>query len=203
MSTRGCGCGYFASGSVNRIVSTCDVSAPTSIRYSTRKLRIMNAAPASSTSVSVTSATISALVHRRARGPPVPERPPASFNTSFTSVLETCSAGASPNNTPVATQMPARNPITIGSIVNFIQYGLASVGSLSIASIVRMPATPRANPITPLPIDNTRLDEQLPHDPPAAGAERDANGDFTRALRRARQQQVGDIGARDQQYEAD
>ena len=42
---------------------------PRSRRYSVRKLRIMNPAPASSTSVSASSATISAPVQRRARTP--------------------------------------------------------------------------------------------------------------------------------------
>ena len=40
---------------------------------------------------------MSAVVQRRARRPPVPERPP-SFNTSLTLVFEICSAGARPNN---------------------------------------------------------------------------------------------------------
>ena len=68
----------------------------------------MKPAPASSTSVSAISATMSALVQRRARGPPVPLRPPPpSFITSLTSVFDTCSAGARPNSTPVARQIGA------------------------------------------------------------------------------------------------
>ena len=72
------------------------------MRYSARKLRIMKPAPASSTSVSASSATISALG-------PAPGahaagarcgRPP-SFSTSLTSVFDTCSAGARPKTTPV------------------------------------------------------------------------------------------------------
>ena len=47
------------------------------------------------------------------------------------------------------------------------------------------------------------LDEQLPDDAPARGAERDAHGDLARAVHRPRQQQVGHVGARDQQHEAD
>ncbi len=47
------------------------------------------------------------------------------------------------------------------------------------------------------------LDQQLPHDPPAVGAERDAHGNLARPVRRAREQQVGDVGARDEQHEAD
>ena len=45
------------------------------------------------------------------------------------------------------------------------------------------------------------LDDQLPRDPPAACAERDANGDLLLPADGARQQQVGDIGAGDQEHE--
>ena len=53
-------------------VSRRDVSNPTSCRYMFTKLRIMNPAPASSTSVSASCATMSAVVQRRARKPPDP-----------------------------------------------------------------------------------------------------------------------------------
>ncbi len=45
------------------------------------------------------------------------------------------------------------------------------------------------------------FDQQLPDDPPAAGAEGDANGDFTRPVHGARQQQVRHVGAGDQEHE--
>ena len=48
-----------------------------------------------------------------------------------------------------------------------------------------------------------RFDEQLPDDVPSAGAERDADADLVRAMGGARQQQVGDVRAGDQQHEAD
>jgi hypothetical protein len=60
----------------------------------------MKFAPVSSTNVSTTSMTMSAAVQRRARMPPVPLRPPPSFITSFTSVLETCSTGTRPARMP-------------------------------------------------------------------------------------------------------
>lgn len=84
------------------------------------KFRIMNAAPASSTTVSASSPTISAPVQRLARTPAVPNRPP-SFSTSFTSVFEMCKAGARPNSTPVPRQIAARYANTPRSIVNWIQ----------------------------------------------------------------------------------
>ncbi len=77
----------------------------------------MKPAPASSTTVSVSSATISAPVQRLARAPAEPLRPP-SFSTSLTSVFEMCSAGASPKTMPVARQTRAKKPITVPSIVN-------------------------------------------------------------------------------------
>ena len=43
--------------------------------------------------------------------------------------------------------------------------------------------------------------QQLPHEPLPARAERGADGDFLLARRRAREQQVRDVGARDEQHE--
>ena len=45
--------------------------------------------------------------------------------------------------------------------------------------------------------------EQLADDPAAAGAERCTNGELAGARGAARQQQVGDVAARDEQHEAD
>ena len=114
---------YFRFGNCIRIVSRCEVSTPMSVRYKIRKLRIMKPAPASRTSVSASSAMMSAPVHRRARDPDDPVRPP-SFNTSFRFVLEMCSAGARPNVMPVATHARAKNVNTRALSVNTIQYGL-------------------------------------------------------------------------------
>ena len=47
------------------------------------------------------------------------------------------------------------------------------------------------------------LDEQLPDDPPPARTERDANRDFARPVGGARELQVGDVGAGDEQDEGD
>ena len=47
------------------------------------------------------------------------------------------------------------------------------------------------------------FDQQLTHDPPAARAERHADRNLARPLCRPREQQVGDVGAGDQQHEAD
>ena len=47
------------------------------------------------------------------------------------------------------------------------------------------------------------LDEQLPDDAPSSRADRDAHGHLTRAVGRAREQQIGDVRARDEEHEAD
>ncbi len=49
--------------------------------------------------------------------------------------------------------------------------------------------------------DDRRLGQQLPDDAQAAGAKRRANRDLAMADRRAREQQVGDVRARDHQHE--
>jgi hypothetical protein len=47
------------------------------------------------------------------------------------------------------------------------------------------------------------LGQQLPHDAPPAGADREPDGNLPASCRRPRQQQIGDIGAGDQQHQAD
>ena len=161
----------------------------------------MKPAPASSVSVSASSPMMSAPDQRRTRMPAEPDRPP-SFRISLTSVFETCSAGASPKMMPVPRQIAARNAITRPSIVNWIQYGLPT--SCVAASNSRMPTNDSARPEhTGDERQEDALHQQLPHQAPARRANRHAHGDLTRALRRARQQQVGDVGAGDQEHEAD
>ena len=52
-------------------------------------------------------------------------------------------------------------------------------------------------------VEHERLGDQLPHETGAAGAERGADGNLALARRRAGEEQVGHVGARDQQNEAD
>ena len=52
-------------------------------------------------------------------------------------------------------------------------------------------------------IEHRRLRQELPHEPPAPRAERLADRDLAVARGRARQQQVGDVRARDEHDEAD
>ena len=53
------------------------------------------------------------------------------------------------------------------------------------------------------PGEHEALGEQLTHEPPRAGAERRADGQLALARRRAREQQVRDVRAGDQQHEDD
>ena len=53
------------------------------------------------------------------------------------------------------------------------------------------------------PRERDALDEQLPHEPETAGAERRPHRQLALPRRRARQEQVGDVGAGDEQHEAD
>ena len=80
--------GYFRTGRIICIVSTREVSIPISRLYISKKLRIMKPAPARSTSVSASCATMRLLAQRRARIPVEPLRPP-SLSVSLTLVRET------------------------------------------------------------------------------------------------------------------
>ena len=51
--------------------------------------------------------------------------------------------------------------------------------------------------------EHEALEQQLPDDPPARGAHGGADGNLPRPVGRARQQQVGDVRAGDEQHEHD
>ena len=134
---------------------------------------------------------------------PVLPRPP-SLSTSCRS---RCAPPAAPapdrRSMPVARQMAARKAKTTPSIVNCIQYGLPT--SATAASNSRDADDARAEP------------EHAADAAPAAGSRPAAAARCASALapsatrtaisrarvRGARQQQVGDVGAGDQQHEAD
>ena len=184
------------------IMTSRDVSIPTSIRYIFRKLRVMKPAPASSTSVSASCATMRPDVQRRARMPPDPDRGrlPSAFRATL--VLDTCSAGARPKMIPVSRHTARKNAMVRQSISNTIQYGLPAFAVC--ASNQRIPKTDRSRAERSGETrQQHRFDEELPDDMPSAGAERDADADLVRAMCGAREQQVGDVRARDQQHEAD
>ena len=53
------------------------------------------------------------------------------------------------------------------------------------------------------PAEHHALGQQLPNQPPAPGAERGAHSHFARAIHRAREHQIRDVRARDQQHKPD
>ncbi len=86
--------------------------------------------------------------------------------------------------------------------MNWIQYRLADV----LGGGVEEPDTDgrQAKPHETADDRQQRaLDQQLADDAPARRAQRDADGHFARAAGRSREQQVRDVGAGDQEYEAD
>ena len=72
------------------------------------------------------------------------------------------------------------------------------------SSSMRRPSRRRADPSAPPALASTRLSvSSCAEQAPAAGAERAAHGELAPAPRAARQQQARDVGAGDQQHEAD
>jgi hypothetical protein len=59
----------------------------------------------------------------------------------------------------------------------------------------------RPRPTAPPKVLSRTLDQQLTHDAPAAGAQGDPDGGLARPVHRAREEQIGDVRARDQQHE--
>jgi hypothetical protein len=98
--TRSSGLEYLASGSDNRPVRIFSAGTPTFWPWCTRKLLIINPAPASSTTESVNWNTTSPPESHPARRP-IDDREP-SFSVSFRSTREARIAGARPNRSPAA-----------------------------------------------------------------------------------------------------
>ena len=92
--------------------------------------------------------------------------------------------------------------MTTPSMVNWIQYGLPTSATARSNSRVPMIGDAEADDAAGGG-EQQALDQQLPHDAPARRAHRVAHRDLARPCRRARQQQVRHVGARDQQHEAD
>ncbi len=148
------------------------------------------------------SRATTSVLRRRLRAPPALPRPP-SFSESCRFVFAAWSAGARPKTSPVSSGD--------GDGVDDDARVHAPV------DVVRRLVLRRNRRRQPLQTDvgdrdaerrggqrnQHALGEQLPDDAAASGAERGANRDLALTHRRARQQQVGDVGARDQQHQAD
>ena len=135
-------------------------STTRSARAIVRRLRAINPAPASSTSVRATSAVTSHAIHRRSRRPEVGPRVPL-VDTSATLAREAWRAGPSPNAGTVDRPSRVRNAVTRPSTGNSIQKGAPSGAMLSessrAASVASLrPSTPASPARTALSASNCR-----------------------------------------------
>ena len=190
---------YFAGGGATRKVRRCSALKPGSTSCRRAKLLINRPAATRSTSESATSATINVfpILWRAAD---VLVRPP-SFNVSPTSVRDAFSAGAVPKSTPVRTETIAVNahdtpverdlgePWNVGRRERDEQFD---------APDSREQPQPRRRRR-----EQHALGEQLTHDSRAPRAERGSNRDLLAARRRAREQEVRDVRAADEENATD
>ena len=188
----------FGPGSDARSVSTCSARMPGSTARSLTKLRSMSPVPTSSTSDSATSATTSVL-RSRPRVELVPRVP--SLSASFRSGREPASAGARPKPTPVTSATAMVNASTRPSSATSLARGSAS-GLMATSASTPHTASKRPS-AAPDRRQEQALGQKLADEPRAPGAERRANGHLAVARRRAREHQVGDVGAGDEQHEPD
>ena len=180
--------------------------APRRNRWSTcwsrAKLRMRSAAPTVRTTVSAISDITSARRARRCHGlAPMPPRPP-SVSASRTSTRVDCQRGNQPEeqaradseqegeDRDPARQHRRRRHAAASEPTSCTRTGTANDAN----SRSRSPAGDR---------DQHALGEEVPDDAGASRAERDANGEVAPAGQRPRQQQAGDVDARDQQHAGD
>ena len=158
-------------------------------------------APTSSMTASATSATTSTLRSRCARPPAVVERPP-SFSAPIRSGRADCSAGTMPKTMPVSDRGGDR-----GARARASRSDRRDARQIRRAATRAAPASRRYASTTPSaapPSESTTPSTSSPRDePPAARAERGADPHLAAAPGRARQQQVRDVGARDEQHQRD
>ena len=113
-----------------------------------------------------------------------------------------CQAGARPNSTPTSSAAAAQNATTRRSNVSVTGAGQQPLRNQRRRDAAESPRRRRAS--TPPMVDSTRLSVsswRMMRRRPAPSAERTASSRVR--TRGARQQQVGDVGAADQQHEAD
>src|SRR5262245_40171536 len=183
-----------------RAVSTDEGSNPRFTRCSRQKLWTRSPAPTSSTSASANSPTTSRLRRRAALAATDAD----GVDSRITCCRSTCDpwiAGASPKSTPVSSESAAVKPSTLASTVTPFSRGRLAGQSCTSAST---PHTAISRPRGATDGgERDALSEQLPYEPAPAGAERTTDGDLALPDRRSREQQVGDVGTRDQQHEPD
>ena len=190
---------YFATGSDTRNDRTFPGSNPGRTCWRATKLRTINPAPISSTSVRATSATMSMPRMRTCAFDAdgfVPAR-----SVRFTSTRAARSAGMRPNASAVAALTPTANSRTFGSI-RIVSTRGRFAGFIQTSQ--RVPSHARKTPSNPPQSrEHQALRRQLPQQPAAARAKRPPHRQLTFAGGGAREQQVGDVRAGNQQEHAD
>ena len=103
---------------------------------------------------------------------------------------------------PVATESMSVNARTRTSIVTFASRGSVNGGTISLRPLII--AYPSSRPSAP-PSGGEQdvLGQELAHEAPPSGAERGADRDLALARRAARQRQVGEVRAADEQQHPD
>ena len=142
--------------------------------------------------------TTTAFLNRRPppRKPDVRAAPPRAFTRSIRNALQ---AGTMPNRHAAARAMASVNSNTLGSMRIVSSRGRFA-GAIDNSS--RMPIHASATPpAAPSAVSTTRLRQHLPNDAPATGAERGADGELGLPERRAHEEQVRHVRARDEQQE--
>ena len=162
---------------------------------SATKLRNISPDPINSTNDSATSTTTAAL--RSTRPPPRLAVRPLPRNTCITSGREARSAGTTPKIAAATNPAATENARTAGSISIASSRG-RFVGPITISWW--MPSRASSNPTScSAPGDDQAFGQHLPHQTPAARAERGAHGKLSLPQRRPDHQQIRDIRAGDQQ----
>ncbi len=136
------------------------------------------------------------------RAPPaLSDRPAASFKVVFSSVCDDRHAGTKPNSSPVRIEMPKVNAST-GKSTRIC----CSIGNIS-GTTLRSRRTPHAassqSQCAAGQCQDQTFGEQLADDARTPRTERAANGDLLLARSGARQQQIRQIRAGDQQQQSD
>ena len=154
-------------------------------------------APATSTNESATCATTSARRKLNRSRPAVIPRPPA-FITAPGSIRVPRIAGASPNRRQVRTASPTAKPSTrqSGAQIEKDRVGTcAEKCDEEPAQRLRQHCTKHGA----YRGQQQTLDQQLANEPSARGPKRLTHGDLAFARARSREQQIGEVGAGDQQ----
>ena len=172
-------------------------SNPGSTRCSRAKLVSSKPAAISSTSDSETSAT-SRPARRR---PPDPIDPrPASFSASCTFTPAACNAGSRPIASPVTSVTTSAKPSASGSILISSARGIKSAAEGDQRG--KRPLRQQQARDAAKHGEEHAFGDELAHHVEPRRAEREARRDLPSPAGKAREQQVGDVRARNQQHAA-